>query len=395
MPSTTPLIRPHSQSSDNCPTRACLIGVSGYAGVHYNLLLKAHQEGRAQFVGATIINPTEEEEKHRTLQGVGCRIYGDYREMLESLAVGAELCLIPTGIPLHREMAEAALSSGMNVLLEKPLAGTQEDAEAIVKASESTNRFVAVGYQHLYSEEAMEAKKAILAGTIGDVQEIRCLAMWPRTQEYYTRNAWAGKISVNGIAVNDSPLNNAFAHELMMMLFLLGPSERTVTEAQSVQANLFRANPIESFDTCSLFVDTSAGPRLALYLTHACQDRLNPQIHVVGTRGSILLDHTSCVVESVDKGKSVLKSATGDSVREQMLSNALAATRDEPSFICTAKMASCHTKVISDLHATVHIRTVRASKRTSDSGFDHYLVEGLEERLRNAYRQSLPLELDH
>jgi len=180
--------------------RTCIIGISGYGRVHLELLLKAQAAGDVAIAGAAIINQSEERENCARLRELDCRIFEDYREMLAALSGEAELCMIPTGTPLHRPMTVAALEAGMHVLVEKPAAGCMEDVQAMQAASERAGKIVAVGYQHLYAPLAMATKQAILGGKIGRLESVKCLAMWPRGHDYYARNAWAGRLMHDGLS---------------------------------------------------------------------------------------------------------------------------------------------------------------------------------------------------
>lgn len=153
--------------------KACIIGISSYGRIHYDLLMAARQAGRVEIAGAAVINQDEEIDKCRHLRELGCRIFDDYQVMLKELAGTVDLCCIPTGTPLHRPMTVAALEAGMHVFVEKPVAGCLEDAQAMEDAASKADRIVAVGYQHLYAPAAMATKRHILNGTIGKLESIK------------------------------------------------------------------------------------------------------------------------------------------------------------------------------------------------------------------------------
>ena len=62
----------------------------------------------------------------------GVRIFTSLREMLAQAREELDLVCIPTGIPLHRPMAIAALEADCNVLVEKPSAGCIQDVDAML-----------------------------------------------------------------------------------------------------------------------------------------------------------------------------------------------------------------------------------------------------------------------
>src|SRR5260221_11760998 len=77
--------------------------------------------------------------------GTGARVYLDWRDMLDREDLGALIVAVP---PLsHREPAVEALTRGLPLYLEKPIARTLEDAAAIVEAAEAAGTVCAVGYQ--------------------------------------------------------------------------------------------------------------------------------------------------------------------------------------------------------------------------------------------------------
>jgi predicted dehydrogenase len=75
-----------------------------------------------------------------------------------------DICL-PT--PAHRATVEAALAAGKHVLLEKPLALTVEDGEALVALADATDRVFMVAHVLRFWPEYVELKRAIDGGGLG------------------------------------------------------------------------------------------------------------------------------------------------------------------------------------------------------------------------------------
>jgi myo-inositol 2-dehydrogenase / D-chiro-inositol 1-dehydrogenase len=77
--------------------------------------------------------------------GTGARVYTDWHDLLDREDLGAVCVCIP---PLaHRDPAVEALTRGLPVYLEKPIARTLADAAAIVEVAGQTGTVCAVGYQ--------------------------------------------------------------------------------------------------------------------------------------------------------------------------------------------------------------------------------------------------------
>ncbi|MDT8391753.1 MAG: Gfo/Idh/MocA family oxidoreductase [Lentisphaeria bacterium] len=373
--------------------KTCIIGISGYGRIHYDLLLQAQQAGKVAIVGATVINQAEEPDRCARLRALGCRIFDDYREMLRQLSGVAEFCMIPTGTPLHRPMTVAALEAGMHVLVEKPVAGCIEDVRAMQAAADSAGRTVAVGYQWLYTPAAQETKRHILQGTIGEVKGIKCLVMWPRNHDYYNRNGWAGKLSVDGVPVNDSPFNNAVAHDLMMMLFQAGATGRLAATPVSVEAELYRANAIESADTACMRIETAEGIPIRFYATHACRENFGPEIHIRGARGSIVISHNGSVIRPDEGAPIRYRVNGGEEARETMMASVLDALQGGDAFHCDLEMASRQTMVVSRIHETCAIQSVQGETVISQDDVVSTFIPGIEAAMRQAFDNETMLRL--
>jgi predicted dehydrogenase len=98
----------------------------------------------------------------------GAAVYERWEELLERERLDALWVCVP---PLaHREPTVAALERGIHVYLEKPIARTVDDAEAIVAAADATDAVCAIGYQW-HAIEVLDALRRELDG-----QEISLLA---------------------------------------------------------------------------------------------------------------------------------------------------------------------------------------------------------------------------
>ncbi len=197
-----------------------------------------------------------------------------------------EAVWLPLPIDLHSRFVAQALEAGKAVLCEKPAAATTQEVDAMIAARDATGLPVIIGYQHLADPAILTVKRRLLDGQLGKIQWARVVGCWPRPRSYYSRNGWAGRLGVDQRWVLDSPLSNAMSHYLQLAMFLLGPEECSTAQAADIQAELYRANPIENFDTCSVRIRTEQGTDLLLLLTHASSEVVNPTIEIVGTKGS-------------------------------------------------------------------------------------------------------------
>jgi len=137
------------------PLRAGLIGCGWIARVHVPALDAAAD---VELVAAC---DTALERAEAIVRPRGARAYKSWEEMLDREELDAVWVCTP---PLHhRDPTLTALARGVHVYLEKPIARTLDDAEAIVAAARSADAVCAVGYQW-HASELIEVARQALAG---------------------------------------------------------------------------------------------------------------------------------------------------------------------------------------------------------------------------------------
>jgi predicted dehydrogenase len=291
--------------------------------------------------------------------------------------------MIPTGIHLHAPMTVDALITGANVFVEKPAAATIQDVDAMMNAAEEAERFVAVGYQRIFDPTMMNIKKRIIRGDIGRIKTATCQALWPRNDEYYARNGWAGRLKVGDAWVLDSPFNNALSHDLAMMCFLTGASLTSSVAIDSVQAELYRARDIESADTCAIRVKTVCGPEMLYAVTHACSTQSGPTMRFTGERGSIVLTHESVTIDVRGRGVETLRVRRGIDTRASIRDALYKRCRGDDAFICDLGIARAQTLVVNAAHHAAPVRPIDASLvcRVEKSGAMLSVIAGIDEAI--------------
>lgn len=119
--------------------RVGIVG-AGWIGAQHHRILESF-EG----VDVVAVCDVDRARADALTSGTGARTYRDWREMLDRENLTAVIVSTP---PMsHREPAIAALSQGLPIYLEKPIARTLEDAAVIVDAAERTGTVCAIGYQ--------------------------------------------------------------------------------------------------------------------------------------------------------------------------------------------------------------------------------------------------------
>ncbi len=339
--------------------RAAIVGVSGYGRWHLLMAMEQALIGRLQLVAATVINQTEEAVICARLRRQGVPVFERYEDMLAAVTGRVDVVLLPTGIQWHAPMTIAALAAGAHVLVEKPITATLQDVDRIIAAQAGARRLVAVGFQDLYVPVAHDIKRRVLGGELGRLQRVSVRAQWPRPESYYARNTWAGRLQAEGAWVLDSPVNNAFAHFLMLALFWAGTEPIHAADIVQLEAELYRVHAIESFDTVSLRARTSDGIEILFYGSHAGREDRPPEITLAGDAGEITwVYEKDYTIDRVGAATETLAVPSQLDTRLSVLESLVARLRGEPAFIVGPELARTHTRIMNALHEFFPIHEV-------------------------------------
>ena len=153
------------------PVRIGLIGPRGFGAFCTGAYHAAHAAHAAHvarvvaFAGRDAANLTALAAQYSVP-----RTYTDWREML--LDPDVEVVHIVTPPDLHAEMAVAALNAGKHVFVEKPLATTEEDAQAILDAARRAGRVAGINYVMRYDPLYRAVQAIARAGWLGPLTHV-------------------------------------------------------------------------------------------------------------------------------------------------------------------------------------------------------------------------------
>lgn len=329
-----------------------MVGVGGYGEVYLNELMNAERAKKFQLVGAVDPYADRSEYKEQLVKR-GIPIYNSLEEFYRENEV--ELAIVSTPIHVHANQSIYCMQHGSHVLCEKPICATLEDANAMIETEKATGKKLAIGFQWSFSESIIKMKQDILDGVYGHIKRIKTLVCFPRNLDYYSRgNGWGGKRYLDsGECILDSVASNAAAHYLHNMFFLTGNDIDKSTKLKYIMAEVYRANPIEMFDTCALRVINEHGTEILFYATHAIpyEDLQLPILVVEGEKGTITLQGDEGVedVQGVlnDGRKIYYDSPSVDHLRK--LYDIAEAIEKDTRLTCTAKTVLTHLQCICNL----------------------------------------------
>ncbi len=145
-----------------------LVGNGSISAVHREAYERLFKSNEAELVAICDIRPERLEAEFRNGFD-NARLYTDFDEMIKAEAGNLDYIDICTPTFLHSEMAIKAMKAGFNVLSEKPMARTVEQAEQMVEAAKETGKTLMIAYCNRFNEGAMEIKKIIDSKKYGRV----------------------------------------------------------------------------------------------------------------------------------------------------------------------------------------------------------------------------------
>jgi len=370
--------------------RVALIGVSGYGRCYLDAVRELTGDGLMRLVAACIVNRAEEGELWDELCAQGVRCFEESAAMWQEMRGRVDLTLVPTPPHTHCPLAIEAFSAGSHVLVEKPVATCVADARRMEAASMNASRRLFVGFQDLYIENNWNLKREFSRGDYGKLRSISFLGLWPRPISYYTRNTWAGRLKLGNQIINDTPVSNAFAHHLNLCLFFAGPDETTSAAGLEIEAELSRANEIETFDTAALRITTDTGIPIHFFCSHACGTNVAPIIRIVTESATIIWKFEEWILTRNGEHEEHRKLPAGLDTRTPMLGNIVKALRGETADICTTEIA------VASLAVSERLRELRVEKvspsriRRIQMAEDTLVsVEGIDETLKTCSESGL------
>lgn len=357
-----------------------LVGIGGY-GANYVTSALDNPELRESTRITGVVDPLAEQSNlWPKLQQMGIPRFNRIAEFSES-GRRAGLAIISSPIAFHAGQCAEALAGGADVLCEKPMCATIQQAHAMIKARDASGRMLSIGYQRSFSEAIHKLKRDILAGRFGAPLEMRTWVGWPRGRKYYTRNNWAGRLrDEQGRWVLDSPVNNATAHFLHNMLYLLGPETGLAATPTAITAECYRAGNIENFNAACCRVETSAGTPLMFFSAHCIETGQVPTVNYRFEKAVISYNGDGELVARLDNGE-VLNYGIPDAepMRKFRLCIEWSRSGTPRQSLCGPEAAMMHTLCVNGMQET-EIRDFPASMTKTLSlpdGDEMTVAEGL------------------
>ncbi len=147
---------------------------AGSMGMNHLRVLKDFDEERVHLVGVT---ETDEHTLKRAISRFHVAGYTDYHRMVEQTHPDLVAVVVPTH--LHYEVTAYLLDQGINVLIEKPITRTPEEALALLQLARIRGAKIAVGHVERFNPAVVELKRQLLYGALGQMFQLHSRRIGP------------------------------------------------------------------------------------------------------------------------------------------------------------------------------------------------------------------------
>ena len=189
-----------------------------------------------------------------------------------------DVVVIATPNGLHREHAIRCLKGGKNVLIEKPLALTTEDAKEILAVANEKNLRVFSSMQLRFSPVVQYVKKLVDNNALGKIHLINIQCYWNRNKAYYKMREWHGTNELDG-----GVLFTQFSHFVDIINYWFGEVNCVYSKSFN-----FNHNDVTEFDD-SGFVEFTADEAVGhmTYTTSVFNKNFESTISIIAEKGTL------------------------------------------------------------------------------------------------------------
>lgn len=255
-----------------------IIGCGVIADFHANALFGLSED--AVLVGVADARLPAAERFAREKQ---VRAFESVDELLACPEIDVVTICVPSG--LHAELAIKAANAGKHIIVEKPMAITKEQLDAMEEACERNGVMLSSVAQSRFTSGVRKAKQAIEEGYLGKLVCADVYMKFNRSQEYYNTGGWRGTKAMDG----GGALMNQGIHGVDLLLYLAGD----VKSVYAVSKTL--ARQIEVEDTLSAVLEFKSGATGVIQATTSVYPGYPRRLELNGDKGTIVLEEGNLV----------------------------------------------------------------------------------------------------
>lgn len=222
--------------------------------------------------------PENMEDKCSTFNlSTSTKRYTNYKEMLEKEQ--PQLVAICTESGKHAEIALNCIEAGANLIIEKPIALSLQDADQIIAKAKEKKVKVSACHQNRFNKSVQKIREAIEHERFGRLLHATAHVRWNRNEDYYKQALWRGTWEQDGGA-----LMNQCIHNIDLLRWMMG---NEIEEVVGMTSNL-NHNYIETEDLGLAIVKFSNGSfGMIEGTTNVYPKNLEETLYIFGEKGTV------------------------------------------------------------------------------------------------------------
>jgi hypothetical protein len=186
-------------------------------------------------------------------------VFGSLADALGAVFGPGLGAIIATPNRFHRDHALACIGAGLPTLVEKPLADTLEDAQAMVAVAAASGVPLLVGHHRRHSPYVTVARDLIRAGTLGRIVAVTASILFYKPDGYFDSAPWRSGPGGGPILIN-------LIHEVDLLRALCGEVE----SVHAMSSSAVRRFPVEDTAVVTMRFESGALATIALSDTAVC-----------------------------------------------------------------------------------------------------------------------------
>ena len=248
-----------------------LVGCGRVAKRHSELL------GLNQIENASLVAVCDivEEKAKKIGKQFNIPYYTNMDEMMKNEDIDVVSVLTESGY--HAKHVINLAKYGKHIVVEKPMALTLDDADAMIKACDENNARLFVVKQNRFNVPVVKLREALDTNRFGKLVLGTIRGRWCRDQNYYDQASWRGKWSMDG-----GVLTNQASHHVDLLEWMMGDVESVFAKSTTALVD------IEAEDTAIVTLKFRNGALGIIEATTAVRPKdLEGSISVLGEKGTV------------------------------------------------------------------------------------------------------------
>jgi len=254
--------------------RLLIVGCGRICKRHTDVLLELQSKFSIEFAGA--VDPIYDRRQYYS-KLLNCKSFETVADAVTNSIFDTAIIMTPSGT--HAKIGLSLLNHVSNLIIEKPLCLSLDEADLLIDRCLKTNTRLFVIKQNRLNPPIQYLKKRVSHGDFGRISLATVRVRWCRPQAYYDQDSWRGTWELDG-----GVLTNQASHHIDLLQWLLGDVIEVAGMTSEPLVN------IETEDTAGVLLKFSNGALGIIEATTTARPSdIEGSISILGERGLIVV----------------------------------------------------------------------------------------------------------